>query len=260
MGLYCYASATGQVPYSESNLDWVTLDPNGTNRLPEYQNLAGVGTYGASTYIGQILGGNGNPARQAGAVLKTGTGIDTFVYHTAAGGTTADFWHNGIGWDTLERTVPAALAAIPGAPTAFDCILISMGGNEALQGTPAETHYTNMKTVRSQMIEEGWWVPGTTQVVILDMPRSGPLASTFTAYQGNEYVRKRFNDRIAMTNSTGYELEPIFPVHPLPPYNTDGGRQAGEKVLAQIPKQRSTISIGGTRISVGGKKVLVHGA
>jgi lysophospholipase L1-like esterase len=234
-GLYCYASASGQVPYSESNLGWVNLDPNATNRLPEYESLAGGGTYGASTYIGQVLGGNGNPAMQCGATLRARTGIDTYVYHTAAGGTTADFWHSGIGWDTLERTVPTALAAIPGSPAAFDVILISMGGNEALGGVPAETHYTNMETVRSQMVAEGWWVPGTTQIVILDMPRTGPLAATFMAYEGNYYVRTRFNDRIATTDSTGYELEPTFPVHYLPPYYSNAGKQAGSKIVSHIP-------------------------
>jgi len=237
-GLYCYASATGQVPYSEANLGWRNaLDPNGTNRLPEYESLVGVGTYGASTYIGQILGGNGNPAMQCGATLKNQTEIDTYVYHTAAGGTTADFWHNGIGWDTLQRTVPAALASIPGAPTAFDCILISMGGKEALTAVPAETFVTNMKTVRSQMIDEGWWVPKTTQIVILDMPRSGPFAATFEAFQGVEYIRARFNDRINRTNSTGYEMEPIFPVHYLPPYYTNAGEQSGAMFVDQVPKQ-----------------------
>lgn len=257
--LNCYVSASGQTPYSEANLGWrAGLDPNGTARMDEYNSyLATVGNIG---FIGQLLGGNGNPGMQAGSTVRAGTGIPNYLYKCAAGGTTSAFWTSGDGWDTLARTIPAALASIPGAPTAFDYITFSLGGNDAIGGVTAETFYTNFKTLRAKMIAAGWWAPNTTQIVILDMPRSGYFADNFGDWMGVEYVRKRLNDRIAVTNSTGYELEPIFPVHYLPPYYSDAGRQTGEKVVAQIPKQRSTISIGGTRISVGGKKVLVHGA
>lgn len=261
--LYCYTSLSGQTPYSEANLGWRSgLDPNGTARMDEYNSY--IATVGNIGFIGQLLGGNGNPGMQTGSTVRAGTGIQNYLYKCAAGGTTADWWANDDGWDTLARTIPAALAAIPGAPTAFDYVLFSLGTNDCIQDYTAEQFYTHFKTLRTKMISAGWWVPGTTQIALLDLPRNGVVSGDGGTYPatwlGLEYVRTRFADRIAMTNSTGYEIDPIFPVHPLPPYNTDGGRQAGEKILAHIPKQRSTISIGGTRISVGGKKVLVHPA
>jgi hypothetical protein len=118
-GCYCYASQSGQVPYSEDNLGWYNLDPAGTARSTEYASYLAT-TYATDAYIGQGLGGNGNPAMQTGAVLKTGTTIDAYLYQSAVGGTTADYWANGNGWDTLARTIPAALAAIPGSPKAVD--------------------------------------------------------------------------------------------------------------------------------------------
>lgn len=257
-GLYCYASASGQVPYSESNLGWRdALDPNGTNRVAELVSSQGIGDL---TYIGQILGGNGNPAMQAGAVLKNETGIDTYLYHTAAGGTTADFWANEGGWDTLDRTIPAALASIPGAPTAFDCILISLGGNDAIQTYTADEYVANMRILRSKMITAGWWVPGVTQVVILDMPRSGFFWDNYSTWMGVEYIRARLPDRINRTNSTGYELDPSFPVHYLPPYYTNAGQQAGDMLFAQVPKQQALFTIGGVRLSLGGEKLRVNSA
>jgi len=258
-GLWCYASATGQVPYTEANLGWRNaLDPNGTNRLPEYNSYFNDGPYATASYIGQVLGGNGNPAMGCGQVLKEGTTIDTYVYHSAVGGTTAAYWQSGNGWTTLERTVPAALASIPGAPTAFDCILASIGGNDAIQGVPQETFVTNMKAIRSQMIAEGWWVPGVTQFVILDMPRSGYFWDNFGTWQGVELVRARFNDRINRTNATGYEF--ADGIHYLPPYYTNAAEQAGDMFIAQVPKQKATFTIGGVRLSLGGEKLRVNSA
>lgn len=256
----CYASENGQTPYSEANLGWRDLDPNGTARTEEYTSSQ---TTGDHTFVGQILGGNGAPGMQTASTIQAGTLITNYLYQAAVGGTTTDDWANGVYWDSMERTIPGALSTIPGEPTAFDYILFSLFGNDAIQGATVEESYAHFKTLRGKMIEEGWWVPNTTQIVILDMPRTGFFGTgDYPAWVAEilRKVRSRLNDRIAVTNSIGYEIEPIFPVHYLPPYYTDAGRQAGEKVLAQIPKQRSTVSIGGTRISVGGKKVLVHGA
>jgi len=181
--LYCYASSAGQTPYSEANLGWRSgLDPNGTARMDEYSSY--IATVGNIGFIGQLLGGNGNPGMQAGSTVRAGTGIPNYLYKCCAGGTTSDFWANGDGWDTLVRTIPAALASIPGAPTAFDYITFSLGGNDAIGGVTAEQFYTNFKTLRAKMIAAGWWVPNTTQIVILDMPRSGYFADNFGDWQG----------------------------------------------------------------------------
>lgn len=257
-GLYCYASATGEVPYAEANLGWRNgLNPNGTNRLPEYNSYAGSGLFTTSPFFGQILGGNGNPAMQCGAVLKNGTGIDTYVVQGARGGITAAYFAGGNGWAALQRVVPAALESIPGEQTWFDCILISMGGNDAISGVPEETHATNMNTWRSNMIGEGWWVPGLTQIVILDMPRTGYFWENFGSWKGMEKVVARFNDRIGRTNSNG--LTVASDVHYDPPSYTNQGQQAGELFLAEIPWQQSTLNIGGVGLSLNGLRLRVHG-
>jgi hypothetical protein len=232
-GLYCYASASGQVPYSEANLGWRNLDPNGTARTAEYASYLAT-TYATDAYIGQGLGGNGNPAMQTGAVLKTGTTIDTYLYQSAVGGTTADYWANGNGWDTLARTIPAALAAIPGLPKAFDCLLFSLGVNDAIQGATVKEFYSGFAQLLSKMINAGWWAPGTTQIVILDTPKTGYFGETFGNWQGLNEVLAGFQDRIARTNSAGYGLDPAMDVHFLPESYTDAGQQAGELLLEQI--------------------------
>ena len=254
--LFCYASASGQVPYSEANLGWRNLDNNGTSRVPEVESSIALGNVG---FVGQALCGNGAPGMQFGGTIQVGLDSDRVsLYQAAAGGTTAAFWANGDGWDTLVRTIPTALSSAPDAPTFFDAIYISLGGNDVLQSVTAEDFYTNMKTLRDKMVAQGWWVPGTTQIVLGDMPRNGTIPGYPGTWQGLEYVLARFNDRIGFVDFVGFEYEPSFPVHPLPPYYTDAGRRAGEKVLAHIPGQQSTLSIGGVRLSLGGSKLFTQ--
>lgn len=259
-GAYCYVSENGETPYSEANLGWYNVDPNGTARLAEIQSYLAT-TYTTDAYVGQFLGGNGNPGMQANNDLKTGTGIDSYLYQSAVGGTTAQYWAEGNGWTTLLRTIPAALASIPGSPTAFDCILLSLGGNDAIQDFTSEQFYQDMKTFRANMVGEGWWVPGVTQIVLLDMPRNGNIQGDGGAYPdtwlGFEYVRKRFNDRIARTDSTGYEFaNDGLGVHYLPPSYTNAGAQASAKFLNQIPRQRCRAS----NVLANARRMLLHGA
>lgn len=252
----CYATSA-TIPYDPSELAWQNLDPNGTSRYAQmYETLVTQNT----TYIGQVLGGNGAAAMQMADTLQRGTGCDVFyLYQGAHGGTSADDWANGGNWTTMATYLPQALSEIPGSPTYADVIFISLGANDKiLYGQTEEQSYTNVATLRSQMVEEGWWVPGTTQIVLMDTPRTAIMGN----WNGVDLIRRRFNDRITYVTSVGatYLDEGIYTVHIDPASLTAMGRSAGEQVLAHIPKQRSTISIGGTRISVGGKKVLVHPA
>lgn len=237
--LRCWASESGNVPYSEANAGWRDLDPNGTARLPEYQSyLATVGNVG---FIGQYLGGNGNAAMQMGSTFQAGSDADTaYLYQCAAGGTTADFWANGDGWDTLLRTIPDALAAIPA--TYFDIIYISLGTNDCNQDYTAEQFYTNMAALRTKMIEQGWWVPNTTRVMLMDLPRNGSVSGAAGDYpddwDGINYVLARFDDRIMMIKSIGMEYDPALGgVHYLPTSYTSMGLSTGELLLADIPKR-----------------------
>jgi hypothetical protein len=84
------------------------------------------------------------------------------------------------------------------------------------------------------MVNAGWWIPGTTQVVILDTPKTGYFGETFGNWQGLNEVLAGFQDRIARTNSAGYDLDPAMDVHFLPPSYTDAGQQAGDLLLEQI--------------------------
>jgi len=260
--LKCWASATGQVPYSESNLGYRNLDPNGTARAAEYASY--IGTVGNIGFIGQYLGGNGNAAMQMGSTFQQGSDADdAYLYQCAAGGTTADFWANDDGWDTLARTIPAALAAIPGSPTYFDIIYISLGTNDCNQDYTAEQFYTHMATLRSKMVAAGWWVPNTTRIALMDLPRNGSVSGAAGDYpdtwEGINYVLARFNDRISMINSIGMTYDPdLGGVHYEPPSYTSMGLRTGELLLADIPKQQSVISVGGVRLASGGNKLRVH--
>lgn len=256
----CYAT-TAVEPYDPAELQWRTLDPDGTSRYDQmYDTLLAN-----ETYIGQVLGGNGAAAMQMASTIQAGTGCDTFwLYQGAQGGTTADDWANGDNWDTMLAELPAALAAIPGSPTYADVIFISLGVNDFLGTNSQERRYssdefyTNFKALRSQMMDEGWWVRGTTQIVMLDLPRNGIM---YEPWYGLDYVMSRTNDRIWLTNSLGATFkDEVIPVHYTPASLTAMGAAAGAAVISQIPKQQSTLSIGGTRVSIGGTKIRAHGA
>lgn len=251
----CYATS-GAVPYNPDVLRWRVLDPNGASRADEMLDSL---LEQETTYIGQVLGGCGSASMQMASTIQEGSGCDTFwLYLGGQGGTTADDWANGGNWDTMLEHLPAAMADIPGSPTYADVIFISLGTNDFFQDYTSDQYYANFKTLRSKMIAEGWWVPGTTQIVMMDIPRNGTI---YTPWYGLDYVMQRTNDRIYRVKSVGAEYDPTFPpVHYLPSTLTAMGREAGEVVLAQIPKQQSGISIGGTRLAIGGTKLRLHGS
>ena len=252
----CYAT-TATIPYDIGELEWRTLDPNGTSRNDQMLETLLDDT----TYIGQVLGGNGNAAMQMASTVQQGTDAETFwLYQGAQGGTTAYDWAFGDNWTTMLAELPAALAAVPGSPTYADVIYISLGANDALgifsPTYTSEQFYTNFSALRSQMISEGWWVPGTTQILLGDLPQNGVIPGSWV---GLDYVQARFNDRIALVSGYGLAIQPDFiDVHYTPASLTTMGRTAGEMVIDQIPWQQSVFSVGGTRLSVGGQKLRVH--
>ena len=156
----------------------------------------------------------------------------------------------------MNTYLPPALADVPGSPTYADVIFISLGINDhLLYAQTPEQYYTSMALLRSNMISEGWWVPGTTQIVLMDVPRNGIMGS----WNGIDLVRSRFNDRISYVNSVNAQyLDEVFDVHYTPATLTNMGRLAGEMVFEQIPWQQSVFSVGGTRLSIGGQKLRVH--
>ncbi len=252
----CYAT-TSTIPYNLAELEWRTLDPNDTSRYDQMLETLLDDT----TYIGQVLGGNGAAAMQMASTVQAATGCDTFwLYQGAQGGTTAFDWASGDNWTTMLAELPAALAAVPGSPTYADVIYISLGANDALgifsPSYTSDEFYTNFSNLRSQMIDEGWWVPGTTQILLGDLPQNGVIPGSWV---GLDYARARLNDRVALVSGIGLAIQPDFiPVHYTPESLTTMGRRAGEMVFNQIPWQQSTFSVGGTRLSVGGQKLRVH--
>jgi hypothetical protein len=254
--LRCYAT-TATIPYNPAELEWRTLDPNGTSRYDQmYESL----TVQDTTYIGQVLGGNGAAAMMLANVIQQETACDNFwLYQGAQGGSTSVDWSSGSNWTTMQTYLPAALADVPGSPTYADVIYISLGAADHIfDARSAEDYYQNMVTLRANMISEGWWVPGTTQILIQDTPRLPIMGS----WDGVQLVRTRFNDRIEYINSVGATFldEGIFTVHYDPPTLTDMGERGGNMAFAQVPWQQSTISAGGSRISTGGQKIRVHSA
>jgi hypothetical protein len=120
-----------------------------------------------------------------------------------------------------------------------------MGGNDLIQGLTAEEFYQNYYTLRRKMIEQGWWVPGVTQIALMDFPRSDYI--TGLGYPDNwaglQYMLTKTIDRVGMVSSVGVAIEPTFPVHFLPTGYTSLGEQTGDMVLDQIPL-RSGVLIG----------------
>jgi hypothetical protein len=98
--------------------------------------------------------------------------------------------------------------------------------------------------------------------MLVDAPRNGNVPGYPGTWKGFDYVTSRFNDRIKLIHSVGMTIampDPI-PVHYNAASLTDIGRRAGEALVADIPKQQSTRTIGGVRLSIGGTKLKVHGA
>lgn len=254
--LRCYATTDAE-PYDPSELEWRTLDPNGTSRYDQMQESLVVQD---TTYIGQVLGGNGAPAMQMASVIQQQTGCDNFwLYQGAKGGSTSVDWSSGSTWATMQTYFPAALAAVPGSPTYADVIYFSCGAADHIfDARSAEDYYTNMLLLRSNMIDAGWWVPGTTQIIIQDTPRL-PIMGT---WDGVQLVRSRFRDRIGYADSVGATFldEGFFTVHYTPASMTAMGENGGNQMFEQLPWQRSVFSVGGNRLSVGGDKLRVHSA
>lgn len=257
--VFCYASASGQVPYSEANIGWRNLSNDGASRVAEYVSYASIAPN--TGFIGQLLGSNGAPVMQIGNTLQVGTSIDTYLYQVASPGMTSVQFSSGACWDTIARTAQDALDAIPGTHTHFDVVITDLCGNDMLSGMTDEDYYTNMRLTRQNMIDAGWWVPNTTRFVMMEMPRI-PLLSDFPLiWKGLDFMQARFNDRVGRANSIGLVINPDdpLPVHFVPASNTELGRRAGDLLLADLPKQQSTFSIGGVRLSLGGEKLRVFG-
>lgn len=260
--VFIYASESGQVPYDEANLGWYHLSNDAPSRVEtEFASYSDL--YPNTGYIGQLLGSNGAPGMQIGNTLQEGTGADVYVYQVASPGMTSVQFSSGACWDTIARTAQAALDSIPGSPDYFDVFVTNFGINDMFTPITDENYYLNMKLMRQNMIDAGWWIPGTTQVIILEMPR---IASTAPQYPdvwlGHDFFLNRLNDKNGRASSVGLEIiegDPI-PVHFTAADNTRLGKRAGDLLVAGLPDNRCVLSIGGTRISLGSLRIKAHSA
>jgi hypothetical protein len=265
-------------PYVQSGHTWRALDPDDTGRLlTQASSASGDPTIegSATLYANQLLGSNGSSTMAFADTFETTTGIPVYTYLAgSSAATTYDYTHWL--WTQLEASLTTAMAAIPA--TSADVIYLSLGAGDLIWGDEdfqalsqtswrlpytaptAQEFYDNFVEFRSRMVAAGWWVPKTTQIVIQDIPRSGGYLSAYPAWQGLAYVLARLNDRIAMVSSIGRTYDPPLPIHYSPQSYADMGRKAAELVLEQIPRQRSTVSVGGVRLSVGGEKLRVNSA
>lgn len=267
------------LPYAQTGHAWGTLNPDGPSRHAEVlSSFGGPLVKGDQLlYMGHMQGGHGNPAMAMCDVLQKGTGLPVQCIQGFAGGATSADWIDWL-WTQLETQVEVAIAASATAITAMDVIYLSIGGGDVYYQTPtaeymnalgptwrfpwtpvtAQQYYENMRELRGRLIEKGWWVPGDTQIVLQDIPRSSIFTGYYPEWRGLEYVRTRFNDRIALINSTGASFETALPIHYTPQSYTDLGREAGGRVIEQIPKQASTLSIGGVPLAIGSSRLRVH--
>lgn len=265
-------------PYVQSGHTWRTLNPDSTGRLlTQFTSAQGDGAVEGSAllYANQLLGGNGSCTMSMADAFEKETGIPVYTYLGGSGGATSSDWIDWL-WPQLESSLTTAMAAIPA--TSADIIYLSMGGADlawadadyqALDPTSwrlpftdvtAQQFYENVLEFRRRMVAAGWWVPGTTQIVFNEIPRGSDYLSAYPAWQGLAYVLSRFNDRIAMVSSVGCTYDPFLDVHYSPQSYANMGRKAAELVIAQIPRQRSTVSVGGSRVSINGSRLRVFGA
>jgi hypothetical protein len=265
--VYTYTKAADGAPYGDVYLDWRVVYDNDPARDLDmlWSFLAGV------PYIGLPLGGREPSAPQLASSVQQATGITNYLYQSGQGGSSSDDWITGANWTSLLATVPTALASIPGTHTYFDIIYISLGTNDiVLLANTAEQFYTNILALKTLMVAEGWWVPGTTQIIFMDLPRTGSITGGVNNpgagisypenWRGLDLVRARLNDRVDMNSSVGLGYSATYPVHHSESAYTDLGIQAAALAVAQIPTQRAVFSIGGSRLSLGGQKLRVHSA
>jgi lysophospholipase L1-like esterase len=133
------------------------------------------------------------------------------------------------------------MAGVTGSPTVADVIYIGLGGNDflgvfnspAVRYTAAQFE-TNFNTLRSNLIAQGCWVPGTTQIILGDIFRSSTL---YELWFGLERVLAKSTDRIALVSaaSASYLDESPYFVHFTPASLTAMGATAGNLVFNQIP-------------------------
>lgn len=258
--VYHYCSATGQVPYSEANAGWRHISPDSASRVStEFTSYGAL--FPDTGFLGQLFGSNGAPATEVGNRLATGTGIPTYIYQVASPGMTSVQFSSGACWDTVARTAQAALDSIPGSPDYFDVVLTNLCGNDLLSSISAEDYYQNMRLMRQNMIDAGWWVPNLTRVMLMEMPRIPSTADFPLAWKGLDFCATRFNDRIGRVSSLGLDINPLdpIPVHFTAESNTEHGRRTGDLLLADIPQQQSTLNIGGVSLSINGSRLKCHG-
>jgi hypothetical protein len=229
--VYCYASESGQTPYSVANLGMRTLDPNGTYRVAEYGSAAGQAD---GIYIGQLLGGNGNPGMQACDTIQSATTLPTYLTGIYKPGTTTDFWASGAGWDAIETHFAAALAATPQSRSYADVILCSSGGANCLNGQSAEDWYSEWYLMRQNLIDAGFWDRQHTQYIHFEFPTNGSIPQYDAGWQGLNYMLTRTDERTALISSADMTYNSELPVHFLPPSYTAMGASAGELSISGV--------------------------
>lgn len=233
--VFVYATPTGAVPYDVTALAWASHDPDDTLRSAEYASAI---TLGYTTYTGQLMGSNGNPGWAMGYRLRQISGLPVYVYSSAKGGTTQAFWSTGNGWATLDSQVPAALAAIPGAPTYFDIILGGTGANDQIALLSAEDWYTDWREFRTAAQTEGWWDVDNTQYFHLECPQEATVTGYLDGWPGYVHMVNRSRERVVLLSSAGFEIAPDgLGVHFLPEYYKKQGTAGAEVSAGFIPAQ-----------------------
>lgn len=265
------------VPYVQSGHTWRTLNPDGASRQLQLDSTFGDTSIkgDATLFASQVLGGNGSSTMAFANDFQVATGIPVYTYLGGSGASTSYDWTDWL-WTQLEASLTAAWAAIPGDPAPADIIYLSMGAGDLVWGDAAfqafdptnwRLPYTvptaqqfaaNVLQFRSNMIAGGWWEPGVSQIIFNEIPRSGGMLSAYPAWQGLAHVMAQLNDRVRMVTSIGRNYDYPFPIHYDTPSYAAMGRDANKMALDQIPMQQSVLSIGGTRLSIGGSSLKTY--
>jgi len=191
----CFFYATpGTGAWNPANLAWRNVDPNAAT-------AADIAT-GADPYVGLVRGSNGSTGFAITNTLQERTGVDSYCVPFAYSGCTSAYYLPGggagkEGFTSMLAHIPTALAAIPGAQTFFDVVVIQLGTNDANLGIMGAEFLSNMNTTISEMVTQGWIDRDLTQIFVCEPSQN--FGAYIAGWDGLQYL----------INGTGRNVEAL---------------------------------------------------
>jgi hypothetical protein len=196
-GCYFYATL-GAAPWNTGNLTFRNVDPNAAA-------VTDTAT-GTHPYVGLFRASNGSSGFGVADVIQKGTGVDTYCVPFAYSGCTSEYYTTGggagkEGMTAMQGLIPTALAAIPGAQTFFDVVVIQLGTNDANQSIMGPEFLVNIQNTYDYMVTQGWIDIEHTQVFLSEPPAVFP--AYVAGWDGTQYADNETNDKFRTIPTNG---------------------------------------------------------